>query len=69
VNGIASGSVDIRCWAFCARDTFDVFAAAVRGRRLGTAAEVANVIAFLLSDEASYVIGTVLPVDGGWLNV
>jgi NAD(P)-dependent dehydrogenase (short-subunit alcohol dehydrogenase family) len=27
-----------------------------------------NVIVFLLSDEASYVTGTILPVDSGWLN-
>jgi len=33
--------------------------------RMGTAAEVAAVIAFLASDEASYVTGQVVAVDGG----
>jgi NAD(P)-dependent dehydrogenase (short-subunit alcohol dehydrogenase family) len=32
---------------------------------MGTAAEVAAVIAFLASDEASYVTGQVVAVDGG----
>lgn len=34
--------------------------------RMGTADEVANVIAFLASDEASFVNGAVWPVDGGY---
>lgn len=36
-------------------------------RRLANATEVANAVAFLISDEASYITGVDMPVDGGFL--
>lgn len=36
-------------------------------KRFGTADEMANVAVFLLSDEASFVTGSVWTADGGWI--
>lgn len=33
--------------------------------RVGTGAEVADVVAYLLSESASFINGVILPVDGG----
>lgn len=35
-------------------------------QRPGKPEEVAKLIAFLLSDESSYISGTAISIDGGW---
>ncbi|MDX7952878.1 SDR family oxidoreductase [Lichenihabitans sp. Uapishka_5] len=37
--------------------------------RLGTPDEVANLVVFLASDEASLITGTAISIDGGWTNI
>ena len=36
-------------------------------RRKGTATEVANLVQWLLSDDSSFITGTVQVIDGGWV--
>ena len=38
-------------------------------KRLGTPADIAGPVAFLTSDDARFVTGQTLVVDGGWLRL
>jgi 3-oxoacyl-[acyl-carrier protein] reductase len=42
--------------------------AQIPARRVGTPAEIAATACFLASNQAAYVTGTIVPVDGGLLN-
>ncbi len=67
VNAVAPGLIDAGMSEpiYADPDIRDRRAARVPSGRLGTAAEVAAVVLFLLSDAASYVNGTEILVDGG----
>ena len=51
------------------QQAYDVATSFVPARRPATAAEVAQAVCWLLSDQASYVNAAVLPVDGGMVAV
>jgi len=66
VNGVIPGYTDTPMNDYVKRpEEHERILSTVPLRRQGTAEEVANVIAFLASDEASYVTGAVWAADGG----
>ena len=65
VNAVAPGIVPTTLFSAAGRDDMVRRAASAPLRRAGTTDEIASVVAFLLSDEASYMAGEVVSVDGG----
>ena len=64
-NVVAPGFIDTDMTRVLPQDRRDAYVASVPVGRLGAADEVAAAVQFLASDEAAYVSGAVLPVDGG----
>jgi 3-oxoacyl-[acyl-carrier protein] reductase len=65
VNAVAPGLIETELTREIHSNGGDGLLGAIPARRPGSPEEVAACIRFLASDEASYVNGAVLPVDGG----
>ncbi|MGO2312847.1 MAG: 3-oxoacyl-ACP reductase FabG [Brachybacterium tyrofermentans] len=64
-NVVAPGYIDTEMTAALAEDVQASYKKAIPAGRFADPAEVARVVAFIASDEASYISGAVIPVDGG----
>ena len=63
VNAVSPGM--IRTEGTSGGAGLEPIAATIPARRLGDPHEVASAVAFLASDDAAYVHGAILPMDGG----
>lgn len=70
INGVSPGTVDTNYHRqFSTQQGLKAVAEATPMGRLGTSAEVAEVIAFLCSERARFVQGQIIEVNGGFLMV
>lgn len=64
-NVVAPGFIDTAMTAALPQERQDAYRAAIPAGRFAKPEEVAGVVHFLASDDAAYISGAVVPVDGG----
>ncbi len=64
-NVVAPGFIDTDMTAVLTQDQRDAIRAQIPAGRYGTVDEIASAVAFLVGEEAAYINGAVIPVDGG----
>jgi len=67
VNAVAPGFIETELTADLPREIRDMSMKLTPVGRFGTPQDIANAVAFLVSDEASFITGVTLQVDGGML--
>lgn len=65
VNAVSPGVIDTDIHKDASPERLAALKASIPAGRMGSPEEIAEVIAWLLSDDASYVAGTIVPVTGG----
>ncbi len=69
VNAVAPGFIDTAMTHGLSTDVKDTLLKQIPLGRLGTPADIAAAVRFLVSEEAAYIMGHVLHVNGGMLMV
>lgn len=64
-NVVAPGFIETEMTAVLPTEVTDGFKAQTPAGRMGSVADIAHAVRFLTSDEAGFISGAVLPVDGG----
>ena len=65
VNAVAPGFITTKMTDKLSDDVKEQMMAAIPLKRLGTTKDIADAVAFLVSDNASYITGQVIEVNGG----
>ncbi|MBQ3269056.1 MAG: 3-oxoacyl-[Clostridia bacterium] len=65
-NAVAPGFIETPMTANMNQDALEEACKSIPLRRMGKPEDVANVVAFLASDDAAYITGSVVNVDGGF---
>ena len=66
VNGVAPGAIDTEMLSVYTSEEKEAMAREIPAGRIGLPKDVAESVRFLVSDEAKYVNGHILTVDGAW---
>lgn len=66
VNAVAPGYVDTPILAMVPDNIKEAMGNELPIGRLGKDTEIANLICYLLSDDASFITGAIVPIDGGY---
>lgn len=65
VNAIAAGYVETDIWAGVPEEAREAILSMIPLERKGETQEIADAVAFLASEQASYITGQVIGIDGG----
>jgi 3-oxoacyl-[acyl-carrier protein] reductase len=65
VNGIAAGFIETDIWAGVSEGMREAVMRMIPMGRKGQPEEIAYAVAFLASDQAAYITGQILGIDGG----